>query len=242
MAQPHPVLRSFPAERGLEPAPASERGALELMAHVSRGRRAAQLALLDAVGACMERTLHRLLGCDAPLEPLLEAALLRALNLAPDYAASEPLALWADRIAVQVATEYLSGPRPVGLDPARAGVGADPSSVRALLGCVQWRLRRVRPEEHVAFALLDLDGRSLLEASRLTGAAPIVVRQRAERARRHLLFAARRDRTIAAYLQLSERLRALAARLQRNRPGGEPRRGVRRLHESVVSALHAAQT
>lgn len=214
-------------------------GAIELMAQAARGQRPAQLAVLAAIGAGMERTLYRVLGPDAPLEPLLEAALLRALNHAAHYAGDEPLAVWADRIAVQVATTYRGGARPA--QPAPPSPLDDASRVRTLLSRVHARLLHVRPDEHIAFALLDLDGRPLLDAACLTQAAPIVVRQRADRARRQLLLAARRDHTLAAYLQLSERLRALAARLQRERPAARPSPRARRLHETVVSALHAVQ-
>jgi DNA-directed RNA polymerase specialized sigma24 family protein len=213
-------------------------GALELTARAGRGERPAQLALLGAIAASVERLLYRVLGGDAPLAPLLEAALLRAINHAAEYAGDEPLATWAERLAVQVATAYLCGARPAETEP-RGPANDVGGSVRTLLARVHARLRRVRPEERVAFALLELDGRSLLDAARLLGAAPGVVRQRAARARRHLLFAARRDRTIAAYLQLSERLRALAARLQRERPASRPSAGARHLFETLVGALHA---
>lgn len=211
-------------------------GALELTARAGRGERLAQLALLGSIGAGVERLLYRVLGSDAPLAPLVEAALLRAINHAAEYAGDEPLSAWAERLALQVATRYLCGPRSVEPEPLVAP--GDVGSVRVLLARVHARLRRVRPEEHVAFALLELDGRSLLDAARLTRVAPAVVRQRATRARRHLLFAARRDRTIAAYLQLSERLRSLAARLQHEHPVPRPSPRARRLHEAVVGALH----
>lgn len=213
-------------------------GALELTARAGRGERLSQLALLGSIGARVARLLYRVLGSDAPLGPLLEAALLRAINHAAEYAGDEPLGAWAERLALEVATAYLCGPRPAELEP-QVPANDVGGSVRMLLARVHARLRQVRPEEHVAFALLELDGRSLLDAARLSRATPEVVRQRATRARRHLLFAARRDRTIVAYLQLSDRLRALAARLQRERPAPRPSAGARRLYETLVGALHA---
>ena len=211
------------------------------MAHVCRGRAGAQLEFLDMIGASMHESLFRLLGGDAPLEQLLEVALLRAINLAGEYVGHEPLALWVEGIAVQIATAYLCGVRVRGpeLPAAQPGAGV---SVRELLARVRSRLRRLPAEDQVAFALLNLDGRSLLEASRLMNAAPVVVRQRAARAGQQLLFAARRDRMIATYLRLAERLRALAGRVQRERECKRHRSSLRQVSARVVSALQSARS
>jgi DNA-directed RNA polymerase specialized sigma24 family protein len=199
----------------LEPESLRGERAVHLMARVSRGQRRAQLEFLETVGLAMQRTLYRLVGAEAPIEPLLEAALLRAINRAPEYVGDEPLVLWAQTSAVQVATTYLGGPkpaaRPAGSIEARPG---PTPTVRDLFSRVRGQLRMMRPEEQVAFALLELDGRSLGEAASLTGASPVVVRQRAWRARQQLLFAARHDRLIAGYVRLADPLRKLAARLQ----------------------------
>jgi DNA-directed RNA polymerase specialized sigma24 family protein len=218
--------------------------ALELMASVARGQRQAQLELLERVGPGMQRTLHRLVGNDAPIEPLLEAALLRAVNRAPEYTGVEPLALWAQGIAVQLAMSYLGGAPPPSppAAPNGAEAGAElppksPPKVCDLLGRVHAILRRMRPEEQVAFALLDLDGRSLRDASSLTGSSPVVVRERASRARRHLLFVARSDRLIAGYVRLSDQLRKLAARLHRLRPESLRTDSLRRAERRVVDTL-----
>jgi DNA-directed RNA polymerase specialized sigma24 family protein len=217
--------------------------ALELMARVARGQREAQLELLERVGAGMQRTLHRLVGSDAPVEPLLETSLLMALNRASEYTGDESLALWAQRITVQLAMSYLGGAPspslPSAANEVEAGAELTPK-VCDLLGRVRAILRRMRPEEQVAFALLDLDGRSLREASSLTGASPMVVRQRASRARRHLLFAARSDRLIAGYVRLSDPLRKLAERLHRMRLGRLRTDSLRRVELRVVDALTPA--
>jgi DNA-directed RNA polymerase specialized sigma24 family protein len=221
--------------------PSDGLNALQLMARVSRGQRRAQLELLEAVGPGVQRTLHRLLGSEAPIEPLLEAALLRAVNRAPEYTGLESLSLWAQSIAVQVATSYLGG---ASAAPARAASNAATTDaelspkVSDLLARVYATLRTMRPEEQVAFALIDLDGRSLGEASSLLRASPMVVRQRAKRARCHLLFAARSDRLIAGYVRLADRLRTIAGRLHRLRlhsPGSESLRRAQHRVESLLS-------
>jgi len=208
--------------------------AVHLMARVSRGQHRAQLEFLQVVGLGIQRTLHRLVGAEAPIEPLLETALLRAINRAPEYLGDEPLALWAQSIAVQVATAYLSAPNTSISRSSDADAEISPK-VRDLLSRVHVRLRKMRPEEQVAFALLELDGRSLGEASSLTRASPIVVRQRAERARRQLLFAARSDRMIAGYVRLADQLRKLAVRW--NTLGED---SLRRVQGRVVRVLQPA--
>jgi DNA-directed RNA polymerase specialized sigma24 family protein len=219
--------------------------AIRLMARVSRGQRRAQLELLEAVGLGMQRTLHRLVGNEAPIEPLLEAALLRVVNRAPEYTGYEPLTLWAQSIAVQVATSYLGGATtPPGLEAANATFAPDATTgaeltpkIRDLLARVHVTLRRMRPEEQVAFALIDLDGRSLGEASSLMRASPAVVRQRAIRARRCLLFAARSDRLIAGYVRLADQLRRIAGRLHRLRLHSLGSDSLRRAQGRVVQIL-----
>lgn len=215
--------------------------AIQLMDGVTRGQRRAQLEFLETVGLAMQRTLHRLVGNEAPIEPLLEAALLRAINRAAEYAGDEPLVLWAQTSAVQVATTYLAGPNPAAPPGTDVETEAELSpKVRDLLSRVRTMLRKMRPEEQVAFALLDLDGRSLGEASSLTRSSPMVVRQRAWRARRQLLFAARHDRLIAGYVRLADPLRRLAARLHQL---GLPSLGSDSLHRAqhrVVEVLTPA--
>jgi DNA-directed RNA polymerase specialized sigma24 family protein len=203
----------------------------DLMARVCLGQRGAQRELLEAVGLGMQRTLHRLVGAAAPIEPLLETSLLRAVNRAPEYTGQEPLVLWAQSLAVQVATSYLGGApsEPESPHAAESETELAPK-IRDLVARVHAILRRMRPEEQVAFALLELDGRSLGEASSLMRASPIVVRERAARARRRLLFAARSDRLIAGYVRLADQLRRLAGRLHRLR-----------LHSLGTDSLQRAQ-
>jgi RNA polymerase sigma factor (sigma-70 family) len=213
---------------------------VQLMARVARGQRGAPLELFRSVAPGMHRTLHRLVGGGAPLEPLLEAALVRAVRRAHEYTGAEPLALWAECIAVQVATSYLVGAAP-SPECANADTSASPAApalkVADLLSRVHAILRKMRPEEQVAFALLELDGRSLREASSLLGASPSVVRQRASRARRQLLFAARSDRLIAGYVRLADSLRRIAGRLNRLRSAPPRDSSLDRVQGRVVKML-----
>jgi DNA-directed RNA polymerase specialized sigma24 family protein len=167
------------------------------------------------VGSVLERTLMRLLGPGAPLEPLLKNLLMRALDAWPTD--NRPLLPWGQRLAVRAAQEYLKqlGGGPIeewqtmrpndGTSRATATVGR----AREVLEHLRVWLRSSRPEEQLAFVLLELNGSSICEAAGLLDAPPAVVRQRAARVRRQLLFAARRDLWLTRYLLIAPRLRAL---------------------------------
>lgn len=169
-----------------------------------RGTRSAGPEWLKLVGRLLERTLQRLLGPDAPLEPLLESALFEALSSWPPRS-DQGTTLWGQRIAAGVALGHLksNSPSPASRRPSRAG------SLRETLGHMHGWLRVARPQEQLAFALLELNSSTVAEAAVILRAAPAVVRQRAAFLRRKLLFAARSDLLLARYLRLGPRLGAL---------------------------------
>jgi DNA-directed RNA polymerase specialized sigma24 family protein len=181
-----------------------------LLERVRQGGRRAQLELVDTLAAPVRHTLYRLLGSQAPIELLLEAALLRALSEAVEYDARQPLVLWAQGIAVRTAMSFLGGVREPRQGPPPPQTD---HTVRGLLDRVHSRLRDLSPEDQVAFALLHLEGRPLEEAALLMRAQPLTVRRCAERAQQRLLFLARGDQRIATYLRLSGLLREAARRL-----------------------------
>jgi DNA-directed RNA polymerase specialized sigma24 family protein len=88
--------------------------------------------------------------------------------------------------------------------------GRTETGMDRMLAALQSHLRQLRPEEQIAFALIELHGRELDEAAGMLRVAPTVLRQRMLRARRKLLFVARRDPMVAHYLRVAETLRAAA--------------------------------
>jgi DNA-directed RNA polymerase specialized sigma24 family protein len=169
------------------------------------------------LGSVLERTLQRLLGPSAPIEALLESALVEAHGETARRESREsrerPALLALQRIAAGVALDYLksdyskSGYLKSGLD----GSAAEPEpahrgSVRETLFHLHDWLRSSRAEDQLAFALLELSASPLLEVAAILRVSPTVVRQRAARVRRQLLFAARSDRLLARYLRLEPRL------------------------------------
>jgi DNA-directed RNA polymerase specialized sigma24 family protein len=185
------------------------------------------------VGRLLERTLQRLLGPDAPLEPLLESALFEALSSWPPRS-DQPMALWGQRIATGVAFGHLKSAEPAPLD---ARPEARTGSLRELLGHVHAWLRTARPPEQLAFALLELNSSSVSEASLILRAAPSVVRTRADFLRRQLLFAARRDLQLARFLRLGPRLQALLRHWDRAELAAPPSQRTRRLSAAVELEL-----
>jgi DNA-directed RNA polymerase specialized sigma24 family protein len=174
------------------------------VAHTAAGR----VEWARFVGPILKRTLKSLLGPHAPLEVLLDRALHQAAAAWPQYRRSEPLSIWAQRLAAAVALRHVNGLRSSGVRassaPERAG------GMREVLAHVHRKLLELRPEEHFVFALLELDGRSVTEVAAVLGAAPGVVRERASRARRRLFFAVREDALLTRYICVAERWRALA--------------------------------
>jgi len=160
---------------------------------------------LALVGSVLARTLLRLLGPNAPLDLLFESAFMEAFRSWPPRDAT-PLPLWAQCIAASKALDALKS-RTLVSDlehrPAR------PGSVRESLSHLQSWMRSARPEEQLAFALLELNASSLDEAAAISCVPPWLVRQRAWRVRRRLLFAARSDLVLRRYLLIAMRLRSL---------------------------------
>jgi DNA-directed RNA polymerase specialized sigma24 family protein len=178
----------------------------ELFVEMSvRGTRNAGSKWQRLVGSELERTLKCLLGPEAPHAQLLEHGRFEALSSWPPPG-DQPLALWVQRIASGVALGYLQGqPR----TPIAAAAGARAGGVREVLVNLYGRLRALRPQEQLAFALLELNGSSVIEAAAVLRVSSAVVRQRAARVRRQLLFAARSDRLLLRYLCIALRLQAL---------------------------------
>ena len=120
--------------------------------------------------------------------------------------------MWAQRIAVDLALGHLACGG-AALNQSHCCANARPGGVREVLATLYATLQKTRPMEQVAFALLELDGRSVSEAAAILRAPPMAVRQRAWHVRRHLLFAARREPLIARYLRIAPRISALARHL-----------------------------
>jgi hypothetical protein len=153
-------------------------------------------------------TLQHLVGPAEPLEPLLEMALTEASPCWLPTISDEPLSIRLQRIAVGVAQRH----RSAAAERSDAGGLERPGGVRELLARVYAVLGQMPQQDRLAFALVDLGGRSLGEAGAVFDVPSNVLEQRVRRARRRLLFAARRDALLLRYLSLAARWRRLACR------------------------------
>jgi DNA-directed RNA polymerase specialized sigma24 family protein len=179
----------------------------ELLVEMSvRGTRSPGSKWLKVIGQELERTLKYLLGPDAPLPQLLESARFQALSAWPPPS-EQPFNIWLRSIASGVALSHLKGAAPA---ITKEREDARPGGIREVLSHLYARLRAARPQEQLAFALLDLSGSSVSEAAAVLRAPPATIIQRAARVRRQLLFAARRDALLLRYLCLALRWQAIS--------------------------------
>ena len=179
----------------------------ELLVELSvRGTRSAGSKWMKVVGFELEQALKSLLGPDAPIESLLESARFQALSAWPPPG-DQPLSIWVRSIATGVALSHLKAePSP----PSTASEEAREGGIREVLSNLYAKLRGMRPQEHLAFALLDINGSSVSEAAAILRLPPATIVQCAARVRRQLLFAARRDRLLLRYLCIALRWQAIS--------------------------------
>lgn len=201
------------------------RPSYQRLGHEASPARAPEPERLALVGSLLERSLVRLLGRGVALDTLLEGALLEVLSSWPPRD-DTALPLWAQRIAVSWALEALKSRTPV---PDEEQPRRGPGRVREALSHLQAWMIGVRPEEQLAFALLELNANSIDEAAVILGVPPQVVRQRAWRVRRALLFAARRDLELRRYLLIALRVRSLLRCWDRGTRQALPSERARRL-------------
>lgn len=181
-----------------------------LVSIAASGTGAPRVEWMSFASRILECTLQYLVGPAAPLEALVAAGLSEVALSWPPSRAQEPLSIWLQRIAANVALRYLAT-----VPPSESGGAPErPGGVRQLLASVYATLRTLKPEDQLAFALVELGGRSPAEAAEVFGVPAPALEQRVQRARRRLLFAARRNGLLLRYLCLSARWRALAARPQ----------------------------
>lgn len=205
-AWPAPARRAEPVKRG------KKYRHEVLVAIAASGGGAPRPEWMRFARHVLASTLQHLVGPAEPLEPLLDTALTEAALCWLPATSDEPLSIRLQRIAVGVAQRH----RSAGAASSDDGIVERPGGVRELLARVYATLRQVPVQDRFAFALVDLAGRSLGEASAVFDVPANVVEQRVRRARRRLLFAARRDALLLRYLSLAARWRRLACRSDRS--------------------------
>jgi RNA polymerase sigma-70 factor (ECF subfamily) len=180
-----------------------------LARRAASGDRSAQQLLFLQLKAAVHATLYRAVGSNMHMEDLLQESFLAVFRALPSYRGEAKLTTWADRIAVRVAFHYLrrsaslrAGDRSTESVPALRLVSSagDNAEHRQGVARLYEQLRRLKPEYQIAFALFELDGRSIEEVAEITGVSLVAAKSRISRARRKLWEAARRDDVLTSYL------------------------------------------
>lgn len=151
--------------------------------------------------------LYRLLGSSSEIEDLLQETFIQVFRSLGGYRGEAKLATWIDRIATRVAFKHLgrkrrrvktaelvgdfaaSGPAPLDQTIAREGVKR-----------LYEVLDNLSASQRIAFALYEIDGRSVAEVAELTDCAKTTAKLRIWRGRRAVLKAAQSDPLLGEFL------------------------------------------
>ena len=161
-------------------------------------------------------SLFRVLGSNQDMDDLLQEAFLQVFQSLRGWRAEASLATWIDRIAVRVAWRYLSQRKaaPPTLElvedavplavVAPPTVGARRVMAREGVRRLYAALDALSPSSRVAFALHEIEGRSMADVASLTGATVTATKLRVWRARRALEAAAAADPVLREMLEEKE--------------------------------------
>lgn len=175
-----------------------------LAEQAAAGDRGAQRELFRVLKGMVHATLYRVLGSNEHMEDLLQDAFVEIFRSLPRYRGEAKLTSWAAPIVARVAYHHLRSKRGRSQKlPFQLHVVGSPeehAQHREGLQRLYGLLRRMSPEQHLAFALFTIDGRSMEEIAEITSSTLVAVKNRISRARRKLWDAARKDRVLAGYL------------------------------------------
>jgi RNA polymerase sigma-70 factor, ECF subfamily len=177
-----------------------------LAARAAAGERAAQREVFEKLRVGVHRTLFRLLGSNEHMEDLVQEAFIELFRSLGNYRGEALLTTWADRVTARVAYHHLRRlPRRIKIsnEPVPEGLVAsseEASQHREGVQRLYQVLERLGTDQRIAFALFELDGRSLEEVAAITGATLVAVKNRVARARRKVWETAGRDSVLAGYL------------------------------------------
>lgn len=154
--------------------------------------------------------LYRILGSNAEMEDLLQETFIQVFASLRSWRAEASLATWIDRIAVRVAYKAIARGKQRRAWIAEGALDDVPDRVSEPgTGDVMARegvrrlydaLDRLPPAARVAFALHEIDGRSMAEVAEVTSASVTATKLRVWRARRTLEAAAARDPVLREFL------------------------------------------
>ena len=181
------------------------------------GEEAAARELFRTHRARVHACLYRVLGGNRDMEDLLQDVFIQVFQSLRGWRAEASLATWIDRIAVRVAWRYLSQRKaapptlelvddavPIALAIAGATIGARKAMAREGVRRLYAALDKLPPAARVAFALHEIEGRSMAEVATVTGASVTATKLRVWRARRALNAAAAQDPVLRDLIEEGE--------------------------------------
>ena len=177
---------------------------------VDRCREGEELAATELFRSQKKRvhaTLYRVIGSNRDMEDLLQETFIQVFRSLHSYRGEAKLSTWIDRIAARVAYKYLSKrkgvPTPIELVVENESTMPPPLhqvAARAAIERLYVALDDLSPTLRVAFALFEIDGRSMAEVGELVGCTKTTAKLRVWRARRSLLKAAQSDPVLSELL------------------------------------------
>ena len=173
---------------------------------LSGQQRAAQ-ELFRLHHARVHATLYRVLGSNRDIDDLLQETFIQVFRSLRGFRGDARLSTWIDRIAARVAYRYLRRRKLTTLttelaeDQLAAG-GSPQGSALAREGIRRLYaiLAELSPKSRLAFALSDIDGRSLAEVAAAMGSSHAATKLRVWRARKHVRKQAEKDPVLAEFV------------------------------------------
>ncbi|MEZ4401846.1 MAG: RNA polymerase sigma factor [Kofleriaceae bacterium] len=178
------------------------------LGRVSGAQEAAARDLFRRYRGRVHGALYRILGGNAEMEDLIQDTFIQVFASLGSWRAEASLATWIDRIAVRVAYRAIGRRRTrpvlVGTDQLGEGTttgdGVTDALARDGIRRLYAALDRLSPTARIAFALHEIDGRSMAEVAAATGASVTATKLRVWRARRALDADAARDPVLREFL------------------------------------------
>ncbi len=172
------------------------------------GQQSAARELFRRQRGRIQATLYRILGHNRDMDDLLQETFIQVFRSLPNFRGEARLSTWIDRIAVRVAYRHLSRKKsslPLTLElieePTLPGALPDRRAVaREGLRRFYTVLATLPPGGRIAFALHELDGRSVAEVAGMIGASVTATKLRIWRARRALFRQAANDPILSQFL------------------------------------------
>lgn len=180
-----------------------------LVDRCNSGEEAATRELFRHYHRRVHSTLYRILGNTRDIDDLTQDAFIQIFKSLANFRAEAKLATWIDRITVRVAYRYIGKQKRLALpddtmnELAYPGPGPGQQAqsregVRRLYAA----LAQLAPASRIAFALHEIDGRSVAEVATLVGASKSACKLRIWRARRTLFKLASSDPILAELLDI----------------------------------------